>query len=198
MIKNCAACKQTFVAKRKEQKYCNTACAGSVRRNSKKCAYCHNVFHNINRDAKCCSRKCSGLYRSEQKQNIDKKLCKICLEIKDISEFTRTTQNLKNRNGQYYKSTRYLSWCKQCVCKHINAKQRTAEYRKAASEKQKYSVRELSDVYMRGLIRNSPEGKRLGIRSEHITSGMVELKREQITIQRLIKELKNGATRTGN
>jgi len=59
---------------------------------------------------------------------------------------------------------------------------------------EKRRIMYLSDSYLRKEIKNQ-----IGIPIKEITAEMVELKREQLTIHRLLKRgLKNGVTNTGN
>ena len=50
---------------------------------------------------------------------------------------------------------------------------------------------EIADEYAKGLIRQN-----ISIKTSKITPKMIDLKREQITLHRLIKEIKNGLTGT--
>ena len=125
---------------------------------------------------------------------ITEKSCYICLNKFPISHF------YKSKNGIY---EQFSSYCK--VCYYESKKDKVREWRKKNPEKinlysretERKRVANLDDNYIKALLM-----KQFSFKRQEIPTNLIETKREQLTIKRLLKqgkrEVQDGTFRTGN
>ncbi len=114
---------------------------------------------------------------------MDTKRCSKCGEVKEVEEFRKTHNQCKNCIGLLRKKYDFLNREK------INERQRKYVKNNRARnnrDKGKY-IAKMSSRYIDALIKHQ-------LRIEDITPEMIDIKRQQIIIYRLLKEAKNGIT----